>query len=487
MHELIIPTEVRFSELRKNGSLSPNNYKKLTVKNSKQRKLSTYLNTQSPYVKGIEPGSGAYVKYSEQAFLRNSCIDSIKYSVNKDKYIYLNPNYYNDFMLENEDILFCTDANIGDCCLYINEKEKVIFSSGLIKLNFKEKKYKYYVMAFMKDDYFRQQLYTKTPKGSTIKHSGEIFLECLIPDCPEEWLYSLMENLIKNIAYTEHICNSKIRKTEQLIKNEVITKEYEYVNPTIRQLKEKVRTDSGIYSNTVFQWKKNIENYKFGYSNLKEFGFKTQRGPSLQKRDLGRSIQIDKYRKGYNILIYPSDISSSGYINKVTFLGARNPIWFLGEKYILFASEGTIGKTFIICDDSMHFTTNIHGTMIYPLDIHTNINKSIFLGLYLNYLRSNGVLLKMSVGANGGSFAVGYWDNIIIPNVSNEFMESLSKIYNNSVKLNPTRFSKTEIMSAGVYQLNNFLIKCKALLDIVCNDLKSNNLKTEENYYMLMD
>lgn len=482
MHELIIPMEVKFGELKKTGSLSPNNYKKLAIINPNQNKIAKYLDAKIPYIKGIEPGRGAYVKKSEQAFLRNSCIDNIRFSADKEKYIYLNPNYYSDFMLHNEDVLFCTDANIGDCCLFISDNEKVIFSSGMIKLNFRESKYKYYVMAFMRDDYFREQLNARTPKGATIKHSGDAFLECLIPICPEDWVYTLIGNLVKNIAYAEHICNSKIRMTEKIIKEEIILKEYEYVNPTIKVLKDKARLDSGIYSDSVFQWKKNVENYKYGYSNLHGFGFKTQRGPSLQKRDLGRSIQTNKFRKGYNILIYPSDISSSGYIEKVAYLGTRNPIWFLGEKYILFASEGTIGKTFIVCDNSMRFTTNIHGTMIYPLNMQTSIEKVIFLGLYLNYLRSDDVLVKMSVGANGGSFAVGYWDNIIIPNVSDEFMGKLAVMYNNDAELNPAFFDKKELQVAGVYQLNNFLIRCKALLEVICGDLKGNKLKEELEY-----
>lgn len=482
MHELIMPTEVKFSELKANGSLSPNNYKKLAIKNPNQSKVRIYLKSDVPYVKGLEPGSGAYVKKSEQVFLRNSCIDNIRFSPDKEKYIYLNPNYYGDSMVQNEEILFCTDANIGDCCLYIGDEEKIIFSSGMVKLNFKEDKYKYYVMAFMRDGYFREQLNAKTPRGATIRHSGDNFLECLIPNCPEEWLYGLIENLIKNIAYTEHICSSKLRETEKLIEQEIITKEYDFINPTFKQLKGKRRLDSGIYSNTVFQWKKNVEHYKYGNSTLKDFGFGLKRGPNLAKRDLGRSIQTDTYRKGYNILIYPSDISSSGYIEKVSYLGARNRIWFLGEKNILFSAEGTVGKTFIVCDDKMNFTTNFHGTIIFPLFDDVPLRKSVFLGLYLNLLRSNKVFERMSVGANGGSFAVGYWDNIIIPNVPNDFMDELEVIYNGDKELIPTVFEKAAIQSAGIYQLNNFLIKCKALLDLICNDLKTNGLKTEKEY-----
>ena len=86
MHELIVPTEVKISELSKNGSLSPNNYKKLTIKNRKQHTISFYLDDESPYQKGIEPGSGAYVPWSSQKFLRNSCINNIQFSADKSKY-----------------------------------------------------------------------------------------------------------------------------------------------------------------------------------------------------------------------------------------------------------------------------------------------------------------------------------------------------------------------------------------------------------------
>lgn len=487
MHKLILPTEVKISEIMANKSLSPNNYKKLTIKNPNRHVISFYLNKKNPYQKGIEPGSSTYVPLSPQIFIRNSCINNIQISVDKSKYIYLNPKYYSESMVKDGDVLFCTDANIGDCSLFISDGESINFSSGMVKLNFREEKYKYYVMAFMRDDYFREQLNAKTPKGATIRHSGDLFLECEIPDAPSDWVYSLTEALVKNIANAEHVSNSKLRKSETIISDELMIHEFTYDNPSIKQLQFKTRLDSGVYSNTVYQWKKNIENYKNGFTNLDGFGFKTQRGPSLQVRDLGRSIQTPNYRKGYNLLIYPSDISSSGYIEKVTYLGARNPIWFLGKKYILFSSEGTIGKTFIVCDDTMNFTTNIHGTMIYPKDKLTDIKYSIFLGLYLNWLRSNEVLLKLSVGANGGSFAVGYWDNILIPKVDECFMDQLALLYNNEVELNPAVFNSDLLDKAGIYQLNSFLIKCKVLLSQLCNDIKNNALQSQDFYMHMID
>ena len=246
--------------------------------------------------------------------------------------------------------------------------------------------------------------------------------------------------MIKNIAYAEYISEKKLRKSEDLIHKEIMVKKYPFINPSFKQLQNQKRLDSGIYSDTVFQWRENVRNYKNGDFNLDEFGFKLKRGPNLAKRDLGRSIQTNEYRTGYNVLIYPSDISSAGYIQKVSYLGARNPIWFLGTRDILFSSEGTIGKTFAVCDETMRFTTNFHGTIIKPKTKDIPLEKSIFLALYLNYIRQMNIFKKMSVGANGGSFAVGYWDNIRIPNVSEMFMNKLAMLYNNKISLNPAIF-----------------------------------------------
>lgn len=483
MHELIVPKEVKISEIKENLSLSTNNYKKLSIKNSNTKKIVFYLNKDIPFEKGIEPGRTAYVEKSKQRFLRNSCINNIKFSDDETKHIFLNPKYLDECTLNNEDILLCTDANIGDCCVYLTDGENINYSSGMVKLHFKEERFKWYLFAFLRDNYFREQLNAKTPRGATIRHSGDNFLQCEIPSCEEKWVYSCFESIIKNIVYSENECMKKLNKSVELFNKEIMVRKYDYENPTIATINADVRLDSGIYSETVYQWKQNVKKYKYGYTNLDNFGFKTKRGPSLQKRDLGRSIQTDEYRKGYNILIYPSDISDSGYIEKVTYLGAKNKVWFLDEKYILFSSEGTIGKTFIICDNKMHFTTNIHGTMIYPKDSTTDIKKSIYLGLYLNYLRANGVLNKLSVGANGGSFAVGYWDNILIPKAPEIFMDKLKTLYNQNVDLIPTEFDRNKISEAGIYHLNNFLIKCKVMLQCICNDLKNDELK--EKYYYL--
>lgn len=135
----------------------------------------------------------------------------------------------------------------------------------------------------------------------------------------------------------------------------------------------------------------------------------------------------------------------------------------------------------------MHFTTNFHGTIIRPKSTQISLSKSIYLALYLNFLRYKGILECMSVGANGGSFAVGYWNNILIPNVEEKFMDRLTEIYNKDVKLNPIKHDKKLLSNAGIYQLNSFIIKCKVLLNQICNDIKNNELQSQEYYTHMID
>lgn len=457
----------------------------VSIKNRNVRPLSSFLDDNEPYSQGIEPGTVAYVKKSDVRFLRNSCIDGFNTNYIPNKIIYLNPRYDFSNMLQHLDVLLCKDANIGESCLFVNEDSSVYtHSSGVVKFNFKSDEFKYYCLAFLKDDYFLQQLDSKTPRGSTIRHAGDKFLDCLIPlpSKHADWLYSAFEHLTKNIAYSEYSCYKKIMRSVDIIDRELMVKQVNYQYPLINQIAREKRVDAGIYSEDVYSLFENIKGYKHGNSTLDQFGFCLKRGPNLARRDLGRSIQTTAFKKNFNVLIYPSDISDGGYLLRSSYIGARNPIWFLESKNILFGAEGTVGKTFVVCDEDLRFTTNFHGTIIYPINASVPLSKSIFLGLFLNYLRIKGIFSKLAVGGQGGSFALGYWDIISIPNFPSDAISALSSLYHQPFSLNPLEFDTTKIEAAGVFELNNFRILCKSLLELICADIKSDLLNSTEHY-----
>lgn len=485
MESVSVPKEVTIREVIREKSFSTRNYKTISIKRESRATIAEFLQSGRPYNKGEEPGSNAYVNRSPIRFLRNSCIDRENFGYQPSKLIYLNPNYGFKNMLNGMDVLLCKDANIGDACLFIDEDGlNTVASSGIVRLNFKEDHFKYYCLAFLKDEYFLRQLDFLTPKGATIRHAGERFLECHIPALrsKEDWGYSVFESLVQNLAYSEHVCRSKLASTEDVIAKELLVNKVEFQFPDIGRIANEKRCDAGIYSPKVYELFENIRQYANGSATLAEYGFELQRGPNLAKRDLGRSIQSETYRANYHVLVYPSDISEGGYLLRTSYLGARNPVWYLKSGDILFAAEGTVGKTFVICDERYKFTTNFHGMIIHPANDRVEKEKSVFLGLFLNFLRARGILSLLAVGGQGGSFAVGYWDYLRIPLFSSDKVQALSQLYNNEVNLNPTKFEIARLKAAGIYQLNAFRIMCMSMLKLLTDDLKQNHLQNLSFY-----
>lgn len=466
-------------------SLSPSNFATIGIANKNKNKLSHFLNAKYPFEQGFEPGSFAYVKKSNVSFVRNSCIDSLNFSNIEPKEIFLNPKYEFENVIKSNDLLLCKDANIGDTCLFITEKDhNYLFSSGVVKLNFDTELLKYYVLAFLRDKYFLSQLDSLTPKGSTIRHAGDKFLDCYIPAVTkkEEALLPAFEALVKNIAYAERYSFKNLERSNEIIEKEIFTSNLENEETSVQSLLSTKRIDAGYFSDLVKTIEYNIKNNRFGFLPLEKFGFSLKRGPNLQKRDLGRSVKSEFYRPKYHLLVYPSDISDYGYITKEEYIGARNPVWYLKKGDILFSAEGTVGKVFVICDEDMKFITNIHGILISPSGQNPDIRKSIFLGQYLHYLRTKGYFSKISVGGQGGSFAVNYWKNIFIPNVDDALINKISPLYYNEKKMLPFQFDEKSLFDAGVFELNNFRIICREILKKIVDDIKNNKTK-EVTYY----
>ena len=483
---LLCPNEISISHILDVKPLSVRNLAKIDIQNINQSELSTFLDEKKPYDIGIEPGSFAYVDDSNISFVRNSCIDMNNFSNQESKDIYLNPKYEYSNMLQSEDVLLCKDANIGDACIFLSEKEQqYVISSGVVKLNFNSNDEKYYCLAFLRDEYFRHQLDALTPRGSTIRHSGGKFLKCKIPNIgtKEKGLIPIIKDLLKNISYSERYSEKKLNESNYEIGKELICYDIKYENPSAKKLLSSLRVDAGFFSEVVQRIEFNINEYKHGYSTLEEHGFIIKRGPNLQKRDLGRSIKSDEYKNNYHLLVYPSDISDNGYILKEVYIGARNPVWYLHSGDILFSAEGTVGKVFVICDEKMKFITNIHGIIISPNQESKALQKSIMLGLFLHFLRSNDYFDKISVGGQGGSYAVNYWSKLRIPNFSESLISKVSPLYYSGVELDPTTFSHDSLLTAGVFELNQFRIQCSELLKKIIKDIKKGNTQNK-NYYL---
>lgn len=487
---ILKPSSISLKDMleEKHLSLSPQNYRKIAIKNPHVVKISDLLDENSKYNKGTEVGGKSYVEFSTYKFIRNSNVSKLSNIVDLKNSLSIKPNDFSVALkLNNEDILLATDANVSDTNLFIQDSEldsnEYMFSSGLVRVNPRSDIDKFFLLSLLKDDYFKEQLEAMTPKGSTIRHSKDFFLKCLVPIPSDEqmWIVPIISNLMKNICYMEAHSSISMDKIFSYYEN-ILNLEVEVKETRISSLLSTNRLDAGLYSYDVkrfFARLNSIESY-----SLKDLGYKIRRGVNLAKRDLGRSLKTDVYRKNYYRLVYPSDISENGYINKITYLGTASKIWFLEEKDILFSAEGNVGKTFTICDANIRFTTNFHGIIITPITKEAaNIEDSIFISTFLFYMKKIGIIDKISVGGQGGSFATNYWDILQFPELSNSIKQSISILYHNPANdFNPIKFNSAAIQTMGVYQINEMRIVCLSLITSILTDLKNNKLQNEIHY-----
>jgi len=106
--------------------------------------------------------------------------------------------------------------------------------------------------------------------------------------------------------------------------------------------------------------------------------------------------------------------------------------------------------------------TNIHGIIIYQESSRDELD-SVFLGVFLGYLRRVGVLDYLSVGGQGGSLAEKYWDHIRIPSFPQSQKETIAELYHKPTcyrasKLNLAGFDSEDIKvttELGISQLDS--------------------------------
>ncbi|WP_278650804.1 hypothetical protein [Rodentibacter pneumotropicus] len=284
---------------------------------------------------------------------------------------------------------------------------------------------------------------------------------------------------MKNVCYMEYLCREKLLKIFSIYDKELSLHSSNAKKNLISKFITHKRIDAGFYSPLVNNFFSKLD--IIGSYILKDLDFSIKRGPNLAKRDLGRSIQTSVANEKYYRLIYPSDISNSGYITKEIYLGTANKIWLLSKGDILFSGEGNVGKTFIICNE-MKFTTNFHGIIVRPNFVDNDLTKSIFIGSFLYYMKHIGVMDRLSVGGQGGSFAIQYWDILKFPKISNESLSRIVKLYNSYHDIDLFSFDFEKLNEIGVSQINELRIKCNNLISSILNDLKNNSLKEESDY-----
>lgn len=465
-----VPMTTSLNEIKERDfTLSATQYKTFCIKNQTQITVGDFLDRALARSDlGKEVGSNSYVEYSQYTFIKTKALQEESYLINEatDATKYIMPQAFVQMNLKEGELLISKDSNVGEIIILDKDYPNAMTCSGICRLPIS--KNKYYLLAFIKSDLFRQQIDFLVPRGSTIRHGKTKFLECKIPipNKNKNVTIEYVETLMQAIINKEIFIKSKYENAMNYIDKEL----YQYQNdtqfafdlPTLNDIVSLDRMDSSLYSKTFKKKEFIIRNYKYGTSTIKELGFTISRGQNLQISNIEKSIQTKVRKSGYYKLILPNYISKYGTISKVEYLGNSSELKTLNKGDIIFGAEGNEkGRSFVVIQPEEKTITNIHGITLNHGD--KPIEKSIAIKLFLDYYRMKGMIDSYAVGGNGGSMAIKYWDFLRFPNFPSKKEKELVSFYYNNIEYNPPKhWNLTDFMTydkkyneeAGIYELD---------------------------------
>ncbi|WP_294384174.1 hypothetical protein [uncultured Ruminococcus sp.] len=465
-----IPLFTTLDEIvNKNYTLSATQYKFFNISNKNIKPLSSFLDRKLERKDlGYEVGSECYVESSPFMFIKTKALQPESYLLdeNKESTQYITPHNYVKMDLKQGDLLISKDSNVGEIVILDKDYPNTMLCGGIYRLPIT--KNKYYLLAFIKSDVFRQQIDFLVPRGSTIRHGKTKFLDCLIPlpnkssEDTIKYVELLMQAIINKeieIKKKHNLILCKIQKELELNQS---GQKFKYNLPSISEIMNLDRMDSSLYSEDFRRKEFLITNYKYGVSSVKKLGFKISRGQNLQISSIGKSIQTDVYRKNYYTLILPKFLSKYGTVYKKEYLGNPNKLKTLKKGDIIFGAEGNEkGRSLAIIEEQNNTITNIHGITLNQKQ--HSLTKGIFIKLFLDYYRANGMIDAYAVGGNGGSLAIKYWNFLKFPNFPVKKENQIVKLYHNAssvyktsnLKLNDfLDYDNKFNQEAGIYELD---------------------------------
>ncbi|MBI3814200.1 MAG: hypothetical protein HY279_07025 [Nitrospinae bacterium] len=365
----------------------------------------------------------------------------------------------------------------ADFPAFLNQRVSAYFN----KTNNDDTTYLFY--ALTKHNFFRYQWLGKGGiQKNTVSNERD---NAYIPKIKNSKAVKYVSTLTRVVLQIEKEIRKKHFKINELIKNEIesnqLPHQFQYEFPSLDDLKFAARFDTNVFTPYFKSEEFKIRNYKSGYSSIENLGFEISRGQNLQISNIGESVYSEKHYDGFYTLMLPKHLSRYGTVNKVEYLGNRRELKTLKKGDLIFGAEGfEKGRSIVILDERSRTITNIHGITLHHKQ--KNIQLSIFIKCFLDYLRNIGLIDRYAVGGNGGSLAMKYWSIIPFPNFPDTKQKEIANLYHNPQAILDTSTSKLTVDNfvqidnsfnekAGITELDLTAKRLKERLDEVIDKI----------------
>ncbi len=481
------PESISVKSIEERGyTLSSSQYMDLIMPNQNYKLVGDFLSRPLKRKDlGIEVGSINYIGQSPFYFLRTKAFQSYSFlpEITSESALPVMPSVFVKQNLKEGDLLISKDSNIGEIVILEKDYPNFMTSSAIYKLPVNEQKY--YLLAFIKHQIFREQLDFMVPKGATIRHAKTMFLDCKIPIPNEnrEATMKFVEVLTQAIINKEKLVQQKHNQILDLIKIELEhnqnSKKFKFEYPSLSELELNNRLDATYYSEKHKSLIFPTLNYKNGYLPLTEQGLELKPGPSLEIRLLGTRINSDKYIKGFYRLVTPKQILNNGTVKNYEYVGTPKEIPTIQYGDILFGESGT-GRSMVYLDNDNNTINNAHAHILRPIKGKCSLNKAITVRCIMQYYKEIGIIDCITVGGSGGHLSPSYFDRVFIPTFPEQIQNKVAELYHKpNLKYDVAESTLTDFLdtdskfnsTAGIYELNKTASFLKEKLDFAIDNI----------------
>lgn len=487
------PDTVSYNEVvNSQYQLSSSLFLKLVIPNANSKKLADFLSRKLERSDlGVEVGSLSYIGKSPKYFLRTKALQDYSYipELTSETMLPILPKDFVNMNLKRGDIIISKDSNIGEVVILDKDYPNCMLSGALYKLPLKEE-WKYYLLAFIKHDIFREQLNVIVPKGATIRHAKTLFLDCLIPipNINSEKVVKYISLLTEAIVNKQILIKQRHAEILRLIDEELRNNQKEstdtYHFPTLQELQKVGRLDTGLYSKRFWIQNAKIKNYKNGYTSflkLNNGNVNITRGQNLQESNIGKSIYEDSPRKGFYRLALSKNFTDSQTIVQYQYLGNPRKLKTISMGEIIFSCRGDMGRNLVYCEPIDDIITNIDSVhIVFPKQ---KLYKTIFISQFLGYLRTISYLKTIAItGSGADSFTKYQFELLSIPNFPDSKQQEIAKLYHNQQDYqssdctldNFLAFDDKYNATAGIYELDKTAKYLQQLLNQAIDNIVNN-------------
>lgn len=436
MKHLRVPREIALADMKaKDASWSAGMYRHVEIPTSHTRTIRELING---YDKGSDPGSMYYMEKSTHHLIRTKSLQAHTHLISSKggAITPINPRVFQDMSLTDGDILLSKDSNVGECAIVDGESwRNHTLSGGIVRL--RPSINRHYLFGFLKHELFKTELLSMVPRGATIAHANELWLDCRIPfpvQVDADDVIAYVAVLTEAIVEKEKSIRARNGEIHAQIEAELATnqtgKAFQYAHPTLDELRTTLRLDTGLYCRGFRTFQHRVNNYRHGATTITAMGMRSRRGPNLAVSVIGKSLYSETYKPGWYELIRPVNISAYGTLDSREWLGSPKKLPTVNRGDLILGCEGfEKGRSLVLVDAPERCTTNFHGTVLYWPG--AEMWQTIFVRCFLAYLREHGVVDWVGVGGSGGHMSPTYFDYLPFPRFPEDVRKRIARLYHN--------------------------------------------------------